>query len=157
MKKNILMVCISVVSSLVILVFGSLLLHFEARKDALEPPPWKPAHAPEVLKDSGEIAVAMGELAVDTPVHPLESGPAGERAVFQRNPYYLPVPIGRSWETALEDIRRTPYALSSEDAFIRVLSNGLPGTDHPGISGLTKPEWDSAYAQAKAVAVVHRP
>jgi len=157
MKKNILVVSVSVVSALVILIFGSLLLHFEARKDALDPPPWKPAHAPEVLKDSGEISVAMRELAVDSPLHLLKSGPAGERAVFQRNPYYLPNPIGRSWETALNDIRLGSYALSSEDAFIKVLSDGLPGTDHPGISGLTKPEWDSAYAQAKADAAAHRP
>jgi|GEM_PF-1924462 len=156
MKKNILMGVVAVVSVLVIVIFGSLLLHFEERKDALEPPPWGPAHAPEVLKDSGEIEVAMRELAVDSPVHPLKSGPAGERAVFQRNPYYLPNPIGRSWETALDDIRLTPYALSSEDAFIKVLSDGLPGTDHPGISGLTRSEWDSAYAQAKSDAAAHR-
>jgi len=157
MKKNILMGGVAVVSVLVILIFGSLLLHFEARKAALDPPPWKAAHAPEVLKDSGEIEVAMRELAMDSPAHPLKSGPAGERAVFQRNPYYLPNPIGRSWETALNDIRLSPYALSSEDAFIKVLSDGLPGTDHPGISGLTRPEWDSAYAQARADGAAHRP
>lgn len=152
MMKKFAMAGISVFSALVILVFGSLLLHYEDRIDALDPPPWKPAHAPEVLKDSAAILVAMRELATDGAIHPLRSGPKGERAVFQRNPYYLPVPVARSWETALKDIRLSPYALSSEEAFVEVLSRGIPGTDHPGISGLTSAEWDSAYRAARAAA-----
>ena len=152
MMKKFGLIGVSVFSALVILVFGSLLLHYAQRRDALNPPPWKPAHAPEVLKDSGAILVAMRELATDSAVHPLKSGIKGERAVFQRNPYYRPLPIARSWETALEDIRLTPYALSSKEAFEQVLSQGLPGTDHPGISGLTSAEWDSAYQAAKAAA-----
>src|ERR1035437_2384779 len=152
MKNNFGIIIVSFVSALVILVFGSLLLHYESRIDALDPPPWNPAHAPEVLKDSGAILVAMRELAIDSAIHPLKSGLKGERAVFQRTPYYLPSPIARSWESALKDIRLTPYALSSKEAFVQVLSQGMPGTDHPGISGLTSAEWDCAYHAAKAVA-----
>jgi len=152
MKKNFGTIGVSILSALVILVFGSLLLHYESRIDALDPPAWKPAHAPEVLKDSGAILVAMRELATDSAVHPLKPGTKGDRAVFQRNPYYQPQPLARSWETALKDVRLTPYALSSEEAFVQVLSRGIPGTDHPGISGLTSAEWDSAYRAAKAAA-----
>ena len=101
-----------------------------------------------MLKDSTEILAAMKELATDAPLHPARSGPVGERAVFQRNPYYLPSVKSRSWETALNDIGLTEYALSSKEAFIQVVSRGLPGTDHPGISGLTSAQWDSAYAAA---------
>ena len=150
MMKKFGLIGVSVFSALVILVFGSLLLHYESRIDALDPPAWKPAHAPEVLKDSASIELAMKELAVEAPEHPLKPGVAGDRAVFQRNPYYQPNPIARSWETSLEDIRISPYALSSKDAFVEVLSRGIPGTDHPGISGLTSAEWDSAYQAAKA-------
>lgn len=152
MKNNFGTICVSIVSALVILVFGSLLLHWESRIDALDPPAWKPAHAPEVLKDSGAIEVAMRELATDSAAHPLLPGIKGERAVFQRNPYYLPSPVARSWETKLKDIRLTPYALSSKDAFVEAVSRGIPGTDHPGVSGLTSAEWDSAYLAAKAAA-----
>lgn len=143
-------VVLSVVSALVILVFGSMLLAYMDREAALNPPPWKQPHAPEVLKDSAAILVAMKELAVDAAVHPAVSGPKGERAVFQRNNYYQPEVKSRSWETALKDIRLSPYALSSKEAFIEVVSRGIPGTDHPGISGLTEAEWDSAYKAAKA-------
>jgi hypothetical protein len=137
-------------SALVLIVFGTLLLSYLDREAALDPPPFKPAHAPEVLKDSAAILAAMKELATDVPAHPAVSGKPGERAVFQRNPYYLPAIKAHSWETALEDIRSTEYALSSKDAFVQVVSRGLPGTDHPGISGLTSAQWDSAYAAAKA-------
>jgi hypothetical protein len=142
----------TVASAFVLIVFGSMLLHYLDREAAYNPPPFKPAHAPEVLKDSAQIVTAMKDLATEVPVHPLKSGAKGERAVFQRNQYYLPSNKARSWETALKDIRLTEYALSSKDAFIQVLSNGMPGTDHPGISGLTSAQWDSAYAQAKALA-----
>ena len=150
MKKNFGTLFVSIVSALVIVVFGSLFLHYESRIDALDPPPWKSAHAPEVLKDSGAILVAMRELATDSAVHPLKPGTKGERAVFQRNPYYLPSTIARSWETTLKDVRLTPYALSSKEAFVVAVSRGIPGTDHPGISGLTSAEWDSASQSAKA-------
>jgi hypothetical protein len=152
MMKNFGMIGVSIASALVILVFGSLLLHYESRIDALDPPAWKSAHAPEVLKDSGAILVAMRELATDSAVHPLKPGSKGERAVFQRNPYYQPATIARSWETTLKDIRLSPYALSSKEAFVTAVSRGIPGTDHPGISGLTSAEWDSAYQAAKASA-----
>lgn len=137
-------------SALVLLVFGTLLLHYLDREAVFNPAPFKPAHAPEVLKDSAEILVAMKELATDAPAHPAKSGAAGERAVFQRNPYYQPAIKAHSWETELKDIRLTPYALSSKDAFVQVVTRGLPGTDHPGVSGLTSAQWDSAYASAKA-------
>jgi len=152
MMKKFGLIGVSVISALVILVFGSLLLHYESRVEALDPPAWKPAHAPEVLKDSGAILVAMAELATDSAVHPLKSGPKGQRAVFQRNPYYQPPTKAHSWETALKDIRLSPYALSSKEAFIKAVSDGIPGTDHPGVSGLTSAEWDSAYQAAKAAA-----
>ena len=142
----------SLTSALVLIVFGAMLLHYLDRADVYEPPPFKPAHAPEVLKDSATILDAMKDLATDPPLHALKSGSKGERAVFQRNPYYLPTVKARSWETALQDIRLSNYALSSKEAFIQVVSNGVPGTDHPGISGLTNQEWDSAYAQAKLLA-----
>ena len=95
----------SLASALVLIVFGSLLLHYLDREAVYNPPPFKPAHAPEVLKDSATIVKAMKELATDVPVHPLKSGAKGERAVFQRNQYYLPSNKARSWETALKDIR----------------------------------------------------
>lgn len=143
----------SLASALVLIVFGSMLLHYLDREAVYNPAPFKPAHAPEVLKDSAAILAAMKDLSTDPPEHPLKSGLKGERAVFQRNQYYLPSNKARSWETALRDIRLSAYALSSKEAFIQVLSNGSPGTDHPGISGLTSAQWDSAYAQAKALAV----
>ena len=139
----------TVFSALLLIVFGTLLLHYLDREAALNPPAFKPAHAAEVLKDSALIVVAMKELAVDAPVHPLVSGPKGERAVFQRNQYYLPAIKAHSWETALRDVRLSSYALSSKEAFVQVVSRGVPGTDHPGISGLTSSQWDSAYAEAK--------
>lgn len=139
-------------SAVVLIIFGTLLLHYLDREAVFDPPAFKPAHAPEVLKDSAEILKAMKELAIDVPVHPAVSGPQGERAVFQRNPYYQPAIKAHSWETSLLDIQLTPYALSSRDAFIQVVSHGIPGTDHPGISGLTSGQWDSAYATAKAIA-----
>lgn len=140
----------TLVSGLVLIVFGTLLLHYLDREAALNPPPFKPAYAPEVLKDSAQILAAMKELAVAVPAHPGVSGAKGERAVFQRNPYYLPAIKAHSWETRLEDLRLTPYALSSKEAFIQVVSRGLPGTDHPGVSGLTSAQWDSVYSLAKA-------
>jgi len=140
----------TIASALVLIVFGTLLLHYLDREAVYNPPPFKPAHAPEVLKDSAEIVTAMKAMAVDAPSHPAVSGPKGERAVFQRNPYYQPAIKAHSWETELRDIRLTPYALSSKEAFIQVVSRGIPGTDHPGISGLTSAQWDSAYSAAKA-------
>jgi hypothetical protein len=140
----------TIASGLVLIVFGTLLLHYLDREAVFDPAPFKPAHAPEVLKDSAEILVAMKEMAIDAPAHPGISGAAGERAVFQRNPYYQPAIKAHSWETELEDIRLSPYALSSKEAFIQVVSRGLPGTDHPGVSGLTSAQWDSAYSAAKA-------
>ncbi|MEK7391280.1 MAG: hypothetical protein AAB214_01825, partial [Fibrobacterota bacterium] len=80
----------TLVSAFVLIVFGSMLLHYLDREAAYNPPAFKPAHAPEVLKDSAQIVAAMKELATDVPVHPLKSGAKGERAVFQRNQYYLP-------------------------------------------------------------------
>jgi hypothetical protein len=152
MIKKLGLLGISLVSTVVLVVFGTLLLHYLDREAVYNPPPFKPAHAPEVLKDSADIVIAMKELATEAPVHPLKSGAKGERAVFQRNQYYLPSNKARSWETALRDVRLGSYALSSKEAFIQVVSNGIPGTDHPGVSGLTSSEWDSAYAQAKALA-----
>ena len=140
----------TIASALVLIVFGTLLLHYLDREAVYNPPPFKPAHAPEVLKDSAEIVTAMKAMAVDAPSHPAVSGSKGERAVFQRNPYYQPANKAHSWETELRDIRLTPYALSSKEAFIQVVSRGIPGTDHPGISGLTSAQWDSAYSAAKA-------
>jgi hypothetical protein len=152
MIKKLGLLGITLLSALVLIVFGAMLLHYMDREAAYNPAPFKPAHAPEVLKDSAAIVQAMKELATEAPAHPLKSGAKGERAVFQRNSYYQPSNKARSWETTLRDLRLGSYALSSKDAFIQVLSNGIPGTDHPGISGLTSAEWDSAYAQAKALA-----
>jgi hypothetical protein len=140
----------SLLSTIVLIIFGTLLLHYLDREAALNPPPFKRAHAPEVLKDSAQILVAMKELATAAPAHPGVAAPEGERAVFQRNPDYQPAIKAHSWETRLEDIHLTPYALSSREAFVQVATRGLPGTDRPGVSGLTPAQWDSAYAAAKA-------
>lgn len=143
----------SLLSAIVLIIFGTLLLHYMDRQAALNPPPFKRAYAPEVLKDSAQILTAMKELAIAAPAHPGVAAPKGERAVFQRNPDYQPAIKAHSWETRLEDPRLTPYALSSKEAFIRVVSRGLPGTDHPGVSGLTSAQWDSAYSAARAQVV----
>lgn len=151
MFKNIGLLAATLLGALVLVIFGSGLLHFLDRETVLAGvgnPPYKSAHAPEVFKDTSGIPALMDSMAVDSAAHPLVVGAKGERAVFQRNPWYQPQ-LGQSWETALKDVRKSPFALSSKENFILAVSRGLPGTDHPGISGLTSAQWDSLYSAAK--------
>jgi len=152
MIKNIGLLAATLGGALVLVIFGVALLHYMDRETVLAGvgnPPYKSAHAPEVFKDTTGIPALMDSMAVDTVKHPLVVGEKNERAVFQRNPWYQPK-LGHSWETALKDVRKSPFALSSKENFVAAVTRGTPGADHPGVSGLTSAEWDSLYAWAKS-------
>lgn len=151
MIKNIGLGAATIGGALILVIFGSAFLHYLDRETVLAGignPPYKGAYRPEVFKDTTAIPSVMASMATDTAAHPKAVGQPGARAVFQRNPWYQP-DSGRSWETALKDVRKSAFALSSKENFILAVSRGVPGVDHPGVSGLTGAQWDSLYNWAK--------